>query len=206
MRHRSGAISGLILTALLCFHGGLIDLVWGADEPASQEVRRAPYEGDYLIGVEDLLEISVWKNPDLTKTVPVRPDGKISVALIGDVQAEGLTPEELSEVISRELEEYITAPDVTVVVLEMNSRYVSVMGEVAQTTRIQLRAELRVLEAITLVGGFTTFADKSNVRVVRRQDDGSEVEYRFNYHDYIKGNAPGSNIVLTAGDVVIVPD
>jgi len=160
----------------------------------------------YIIGVTDHLRVTVWKNPELSADVPVRPDGKISVALIGDVQAEGLTPEELGELVSRELEEYITAPDVTVVVLEMNSRYVSVMGEVARSARIPLRSELRVLEAITLVGGFTTFADKSDVRVVRRQVDGSEVEFRFNYDDYIKGNAPGSNIVLVAGDVVIVPD
>jgi polysaccharide export outer membrane protein len=160
----------------------------------------------YVLGVTDILRVTVWRNEELSADVPVRPDGKISVALIGDVQAEGLTPEELGEVIARELEEFITAPDVTVVVLEMNSRYVSVMGEVAQTARIPLRSELRVLEAITLVGGFTAFADKSNVRVVRRQEDGSEVEYRFDYDDYIKGNAPGSNIVLSAGDVVIVPD
>jgi polysaccharide export outer membrane protein len=160
----------------------------------------------YVIGVTDQLRVTVWKNPELSADVPVRPDGKISVALIGDVQAEGLTPEELGEVISRELQEYITAPDVTVVVLEMNSQYVSVLGEVARSARSPLKSELRVLEAITLVGGFTTFADRSNVRVVRRQGDGSEVEYRFDYGDYIKGNAPGSNIVLVAGDVVIVPD
>jgi polysaccharide export outer membrane protein len=160
----------------------------------------------YVIGVTDQLRVTVWKNPELSADVPVRPDGKISVALIGDVQAEGLTPEDLGGVISRELEEYITAPDVTVVVLEMNSQYVSVLGEVVRTARIPLKSELRVLEAITLVGGFTPFADKSNIRIVRRQGDGSEVEYRFDYDDYIRGSAPGSNIVLLAGDVVIVPD
>lgn len=160
----------------------------------------------YVIGVTDVLRVTVWRNPELSADVPVRPDGRISVALIGDVQAEGLTPQELAQVISRELEEYLAAPDVTVVVLEMNSQYVSVMGEVARTARVPLRSELRVLEAITLVGGFTTFADKSNVRIVRRQSDGSEVEYRFDYNDYIRGNAPGTNIVLMHGDVVIVPD
>lgn len=160
----------------------------------------------YVIGVTDLLRITVWKNPEISEDVPVRPDGKISVALLGDVQAEGLTPEELAEVVGRELEEYVAAPDVTVVVLEMKSRYVSVMGEVARTARVPLQQELRVLEAITLVGGFTTFADKSNVRIVRRQPDGSEVEYRFDYDEYIHGRAPGTNIVLKHGDMVIVPD
>ncbi len=161
---------------------------------------------EYLIGVTDLLKVTVWKNPELSHEVPVRPDGKISVALIGDVQAEGLSAEELAEMISRELEEYITAPDVTVVVLEMNSRFVSVLGEVTRAARVQLQSELRVLEVITLVGGFTPFADKSNVRVVRRTQNGDEVEYRFDYDKYIAGKAPGTNIVLRPGDVVIVPD
>jgi len=160
----------------------------------------------YAIGVSDLLRVTVWRNPELSADVPVRPDGKISVALIGDVQAEGLSAEDLAQVISRELQEYLAAPDVTVVVLEMNSSYVSVIGEVARTGRLPLKTELRVLEAISLVGGFTTFADRGNVRIVRRQQDGSEVEYRFDYDDYIKGNAPGTNIVLQHGDVVIVPD
>ena len=160
----------------------------------------------YAIGVSDLLRVTVWRNPELSADVPVRPDGKISVALIGDVQAEGLSAEDLAQVISRELQEYLAAPDLTVVVLEMNSSYVSVIGEVARTGRLPLKTELRVLEAISLVGGFTTFADRGNVRIVRRQQDGSEVEYRFDYDDYIKGNAPGTNIVLQHGDVVIVPD
>ncbi len=160
----------------------------------------------YVIGVQDQLRISVWKNPELSVEVPVRPDGKISVPLLDDVQAEGLTPQELKEVITRELSEYVTAPDVTVVVLQMNSQYVSVMGAVARNARIPLRSELRVLEAITLAGGFTTFANKSNVRIVRRQEGGEEVEYRFNYDSYIRGNAPGTNIVLMHGDVVVVPD
>jgi polysaccharide biosynthesis/export protein len=161
---------------------------------------------EYVIGVTDVLKVTVWKNPELSAEVPVRPDGKISVALIGDVQAEGLTAEELSDVIARELQEYITAPDVTVVVQGMNSQFVSVLGEVAHAARVPLRSEMRVLEVISLVGGFTPFADKSNVRVVRRQSGGEEVEYRFDYDKYISGKAPGTNIVLRPGDMVIVPD
>ena len=160
----------------------------------------------YLIGVTDVLLINVWKNPELSVEVPVRPDGMISVPLIDDVQAEGLTPQELKEVIARELEEFVTAPDVTIVVTEMNSRFVSVVGEVGQDTRVLLTRELRVLEAIALVGGFSTFADKSDVRIVCRQPDGSEVEYRFDYNAYIRGKAPGTNIVLRPGDTIIVPD
>jgi polysaccharide export outer membrane protein len=156
--------------------------------------------------VTDVLRISVWKDPELTVDVPVRADGMISVPLINDTQAEGLTPEELKEVITRELTEYVSAPVVTVIVLQMNSRFVSVIGEVGQDTRVPLTRDLRVLEAIASAGGFGPFADKSDVRIVRRHEDGTEAEYRFDYRAYIRGRAPGSNIVLQHGDTVIVPD
>ena len=161
---------------------------------------------DYVIGVTDVIQISVWKNPELSVQVPVRPDGKISVPLLDDVQSEGLTPEELKEVITRELGEYVTAPDVTVVIIQMNSRFVSVIGGVGRTIRVPLTRDMRVLEAITMAGGFTTFADKGDVRVVRRTLEGAELEYRFDYDEYIKGRAPGTNIVLRNGDMIIVPD
>jgi len=161
---------------------------------------------EYTIGVTDVLQISVWKNPELSIQAPVRPDGKISVPLLDDVQAEGLTPEELKEVITRELGEYVVAPDVTVLVVQMNSRFVSVIGEVARTIRVPLTRDMRVLEAITVAGGFSTFADRSDVRIVRRLPNGEEFEYRFDYDDYIRGRAPGTNIVLKHGDMIIVPD
>ncbi len=160
----------------------------------------------YLIGVTDVLRINIWRNPELSVDVPVRPDGKISVPLLDDVQAESLTPTELKEVLTRELEEYVASPHVTVIVLQMNSRFVSVIGGVNREGRIPLTRELRVLEAVAASGGFTTFADKNNVRVVRRQSSGMEHEYRFNYGAYIKGKAPGSNLVLANGDTIIVPD
>jgi len=161
----------------------------------------------YTIGVTDVLRINVWKNPELTvEAVPVRADGMISVPLINDVQAEGLTPEELKDVITRELTEYVGTPQVTVVVVQMNSRFVSVIGEVGQDTRVPLTRDLRVLEAIASAGGFGPFADKSDIRIVRRNEDGAELEYRFDYTAYIRGRAPGTNIVLQHGDTVVVPD
>ena len=160
----------------------------------------------YRIGVTDVLRISVWKNPELEVIVPVRPDGKISFPLLDDIQAEGLRVMELKEILTRELAEYITAPDVTVIVLEMNSQFVSIMGAVPGNTRLPLTRDLRVLEAIAQAGGFTTFADKKNIRIVRRGSGGEEVEYRFDYNAYIKGKAPGTNIVLQHGDMVIVPE
>jgi polysaccharide export outer membrane protein len=166
----------------------------------------APQEREYRIGVTDLLRINVWRNEELSVEVPVRPDGKISVPLLDDVDAEGLTPPELKEVLTRELAEFITAPDVTVIVLQMNSRFVSVLGGVKQEARVPLTRDLRVLEALAMVGGFDTFAQKSDVRIVRRSPDGTETEYRFDYDAYIKGNAPGTNIVLQNGDTIIVPE
>jgi len=160
----------------------------------------------YTIGVTDVLKITVWKNPELSVEVPVRPDGMVSVPLINDVQAEDLTPEELKEVIARELSEYVTEPNVTVVVIQMNSRFVSVIGQVGNNTRVPLTRDLRVLEAIASAGGFGPFADKSDVRIVRRDNSGTETEFRFDYDAYIRGRAPGTNIVLQHGDTIVVPD
>ena len=136
----------------------------------------------------------------------MRPDGKISVPLLDDIHAEGLTPTELKEILTREFAEYIAAPNVTVIVIQMNSRFISIVGAVNREGRYPLSRNLRVLEALASAGGFDTFADKDNVRIVRRQRDGGETEYRFDYDAYIKGKAPGTNIVLGAGDTIIVPD
>jgi len=161
----------------------------------------------YVIGVRDQLRIRVWKNPELGVDGIVRMDGRIAVPLLDGVQAEGLQPMELKEVVTRELAEYIAAPDVTVIVARMDSQFVSMLGDgVRRNMRVPLTIDLRVLEAIAMAGGFTAFADKDNIRIVRRQEDGGEVEYRFDYDAYIKGRAPGTNIVLHNGDTVIVPD
>jgi polysaccharide export outer membrane protein len=164
------------------------------------------YRDTYVIGVTDVLRISVWKNEELDVVVPVRPDGKISFPLLDDLQAEGLEVMELKEILTRELSEFIIAPDVTVLVVEMNSQFVSILGAVKNNARIALTRDLRVLEAIATAGGFTTFADKDNIRIVRRGDDDGEHEYRFDYDAYIKGKAPGTNIVLQNGDTIIVPE
>ena len=205
--HNRGTARAVLATALawtLCGFGATGCLGRAPSPPPPEPT---PMDRDvYTIGVTDVLLISVWKNPELSVEIPVRADGMISVPLIDDVQAEGLTPQELKEVITRELGEFVSAPDVTVLVRDMNSRFVSVIGEVATTTRVPLTRDLRVLEAIALVGGFSTFADKSDVRIVRRRPDGTEVEFRFDYDAYIRGRAPGTNIVLQPGDTIIVPD
>jgi polysaccharide export outer membrane protein len=200
MRSLGTAATGGI--ALLLLAGGCASRSLSPPPADPDPLARATYQ----IGVTDVLRIKVWRNEDLSVDVPVRPDGKISVPLLDDIQAEGLTPSELKEVLTRELAEYVTAPHVTVIVLQMNSQYVSVLGGVNREGRIPLTKELRVLEALAASGGFTTFADKNNVRIVRRDGNGTEHEYRFDYGAYIRGKAPGTNIVLANGDTIIVPD
>ena len=161
---------------------------------------------EYIIGVTDRVQVSVWKNPELSVTVPVRSDGKISIPLLDDVQAEGLTPQELKEVVSQELSDYVSSPDVTVIVTETNSRMASIMGDgLARSGMVPLSRETRVLDAISMMGGFTAFADKDDVRILRRTENGI-VEYHFSHDDFVLGRAPNSNIVLEPGDHVVVPD
>ena len=161
---------------------------------------------DYRIGTSDVLGIRVWRNPELSIDVPVRPDGRISVPLLGDIEAAGRTTAELRDVIAEQLAEYITAPDVTVIVVAINSKQVFLVGEVLRPTALPLTVDLRVLDAIAAAGGFTPFANKRNIRILRRQEDGGVAEYRFNYNSFLRGNAPESNIQLLPGDTIVVPD
>jgi polysaccharide export outer membrane protein len=173
--------------------------------PLPEEPPKVGERDPYVIGVTDQLQVTVWKNPELGSRVVVRTDGMISVPLLDDVQAEGLTAEELKEVITEALTDYVTNPDVTVVVMGMNSNTVSIMGGVVRSGELPLNKETRVLQAIARAGGFTTWAKKSQVRILRQTPEGL-IEYRFDYSDYLSGDAPGTNIVLQAGDTIVVPD
>lgn len=160
----------------------------------------------YVIGPEDRLNIVVWKNPELSTLVPVRPDGRISIPLVDDVQAAGLTTAELKLVLSEKLSEYVKNPEVTVIVDQINSKRVYLMGGLNRQTAIPLTQDMRVLDAIAVAGGFTTFARKGDVKVLRREDGGLR-EYRFDYGAFLDGRAPlESNFLLQAGDTIVVPD
>jgi len=161
---------------------------------------------DYVIGASDVLRIQVWKNPELSVDVPVRPDGKISVPLANDVQAAGLTATELKDVITQALVDYVAAPDVTVMVREIRSKSVHVIGEVLRPNQFPLIFDMRVLEAIAYAGGFSPYADKSDVRILRPNPDGTVVEYRFNYNAFLRGKQPEGNLRLQPGDTIVVPD
>jgi polysaccharide biosynthesis/export protein len=158
---------------------------------------------DYVIGADDTLRIAVWKEPDLSVQLPVRPDGKISMPLVDDVQAEGLTPMQLANSLKDKLKKYISDPRVTVVVTAMASQRIYVLGEVQHTGPMALLPNMTILQALSSAG-FTQFANLKGIYLLRMQD-GQQVKARFNYKDAIKGNDPAKNYVLKPGDTIVVP-
>jgi polysaccharide biosynthesis/export protein len=158
----------------------------------------------YIIGPEDVLDINVWKEPDVSRAVPVRPDGKISLPLINDVQAAGLTPQQLASTVTDKLRKFLTEPQVTVIVTAINSQRVFVVGEVLRAGAFPLIPGMTVLQAIANAGGFTTFANMKKIHVMRLVN-GKHTELPFNYRDVLKGDNPDQNIKLEAGDTVVVP-
>jgi polysaccharide export outer membrane protein len=159
----------------------------------------------YAIGIGDVLEISVWKNSDLSATVPVRPDGRISVPLLGDVQAAGMTPLALRQTLTEGYKEYVTAPGVSVVIKEINSQKVFVTGEVAHPGAFDLRPRTKVMQVLALAGGLTAYA-KGRVIVLRDSRDGKgDKRYEVRLDAIVSGKRPGDNLVLQPGDTLVVP-
>jgi polysaccharide biosynthesis/export protein len=171
-----------------------------------KEAKPVPATNDpaYLIGAEDVLSISVWKEPEITRTVPVRPDGKISLPLINDIQAVGLTPLQLTTRITEELKKYLAEPQVTVIVTAINSRRIYIMGEVGRPGTFQLLPDMTILQALSGAGGFTQFANMKGIYLLRNEN-GKQVKYPFNYKEVVKGQRPEQNLVLKPGDTIIVP-
>ena len=174
----------------------------GQRAPAA--VQTAAEDPAYKIGPQDALKIDVWREDQLTRTVPVRPDGKITLPLLNDVQAVGLTPMELADVIRDGLKKYINNPQVTVSVTEINSRRVYVTGEVTKAGAYALLPHMTVLQALSSGGGFTPFARMKNIYVLRTEN-GKQVKLPFNYKEAISGRNPEQNIELQPGDVIVVP-
>jgi polysaccharide biosynthesis/export protein len=164
----------------------------------------ATTDADYKIGAQDVLRIDVWKENEISRITPVRPDGRISLPLLNDVQAAGLTPTQLAGVITEGLKKYITNPQVTVGVTEINSRRVYVTGEVLKPGAFALQSGMTVLQALTSSGGFTQFAKVKGIYVLRTED-GKQVKHPFNYKDVVSGKHPELNIVLEPADVIVVP-
>lgn len=174
------------------------------DKPAATSQLPAPdAPSDYVIGPDDQLHISVWKEPELTETLPVRPDGKISMPLLNDVTAAGLTPSQLAISITEKLKKYMADPRVTVVVTAMNSRRVFVSGEVLHTGAINLLPRMTALQALS-TAGFTPFANVKGIYILRTVN-GRQQKIPFNYKDVVKGRHPEENIELRPGDTIVVP-
>lgn len=165
----------------------------------------APSVNEYRIGPEDVLDIAVWKNVELTRTVPVRPDGMISLPLINDVRAVGLTPLELREVLAKRLEEYIPSPQVSVIVSAVHSFKVSVIGEVGFPGRHEIRSGTTVLDALAMSGGLKEFAARSRIVVMRQDGRGGTKRLPFNYDNAITEGGESENFSLRPGDIVVVP-
>jgi len=171
---------------------------------AQPAVSASPVDADYKIGPQDVLRIDVWKEPDISRVIPVRPDGKISLPLLNDVQASGLTAMELAASLRESLSKYLTNPQVTVTVNEINSRRVYITGEVIHPGTFPLLPNMTVLQALSSAGGFTQFAKLKSIYVLRTES-GKQVKHPFNYKEVVKGNLAEQNISLLPGDVIVVP-
>lgn len=159
---------------------------------------------NYVIGPQDVIDINVWKEPDLTRSVPVRPDGKISMPLLNDVQAAGLTPMQLTAQITAGLRKFISEPQVTVVVTQINSQRIYILGEVNRAGAFPLVPGMTVLEALSSAGGFTMFANTKKIYLLRTVN-GKQEKFPFNYNDVIHGKNTEGNVAVRAGDTIVVP-
>ncbi len=167
---------------------------------------KGPHADDtYIIGDDDVLSISVWKEPDLTKVIPVRSDGRISLPLVGDLQAAGRTPAQLEQDLTVALRGFITDPQVTVIVQEINSRKFNILGQVTKPGSYPLTADTTIVDAVAVAGGFKDFAKKKGIYVIRQDPSGREIRIGFNYEDFVKGKHAVHNIQLQPHDTIVVP-
>lgn len=180
----------------------------GQAHPDAKNTASAPVEAtqdpNYVIGAQDVLSVAVWKEPELTLTVPVRPDGKISMPLLNDIQAAGLTPMQLMSQITGRLKKFVTDPQVTVIVTQMNSQRVFIMGEVSRPGAYPLLHGATVLQALSASGGFTQFANTKKIYILRIVD-GKQEKYPFDYKAVVSGKRPDLNMLVKAGDTIVVP-
>lgn len=173
-----------------------------ADDPASVAT---PHNDTFIIGNDDVLRINVWKEQELTQSVPVRSDGKISMPLVGEIQAAGKTPLQLEQAITDRLKAYITEPDVTVIVEKINSQKYNILGRVVKPGSYPLTATTTVLDALAQAGGFSDFAHEKSIYILRETPGGGETRLKFNYKDVIKGKQSRENVKLEPHDTIVVP-
>jgi polysaccharide export outer membrane protein len=165
----------------------------------------APTDDNFVIGADDVLAINVWKEPDVSRSIPVRSDGKISLPLVGELQASGQTPRQLEKELALKLQNYISEPEVTVIVQEVRSQRFNILGQVAKPGSYLLTNSSTVLDAIALAGGFCDFAKKKSIYVLRQESDSSPSRLPFNYSEVIKGKSTEQNVRLKPRDTIVVP-
>jgi polysaccharide export outer membrane protein len=164
-----------------------------------------PHDDSFVIGNDDVLAISVWKEPEISRSIPVRSDGRISLPLVGEVQATGQTPLKLELEIASTLKSYIAEPEVTVIVQQINSQKFNILGMVTRPGSFPIASASTVLDAIALAGGFRDFAKQKSIYVLRQNADGSQTRIPFNYKQVVKGQNPAQNIKLQPRDTIVVP-
>ena len=174
-------------------------------EPKSTSAASLLDPKSYVIGESDILDIDVWKEKEISRTIPVRPDGKISLPLVGEIQASGLTPLELQNDLATRLKAYIENPEVTVIVSDPRSHQFNIVGEVAKPGTYPLSESMTVLDGIAAAGGFRDFAKETKIYVLRPLPGGVRVRILFNYKQVIKGNDLDQNVLLKPGDTIVVP-
>jgi polysaccharide export outer membrane protein len=164
-----------------------------------------PHDNTFVIGNDDVLAINVWKEPDISRSIPVRSDGKISLPLVGELQAAGETPNQLEQQIAGKLKSYIAEPEVTVIVQQINSQKFNILGQISKPGAYPLTNSLTVLDAIALAGGFRDFAKQKSIYVLRQNADGGQTRLNFNYKDVVKGKDSAQNVRLQPRDTIVVP-
>ena len=194
----SRTLCAAIVLAFLCAEPALAGPADGTPRPPGTELA-----GDYRVGPEDVLEVSVWNNPGISRVVTVRPDGMISLPLINDVKAAGLTPAQVRQEVARKLSDYVPSPSVSVIVNDVRSFKVSVLGEVIRQARFELKSPTTILDVIALAGGFNEFAAPARIIILRRDLDGRE-RIPFNYNKVMQG-ATEEILYLQPGDIIFVP-
>jgi polysaccharide biosynthesis/export protein len=208
MRNRADHLIGLGF-ALIALTGSLWAQVAEAPpQPAMASLVQAtkkPHDASFVIGNDDLLAINVWKEPDISRSIPVRSDGKISLPLVGEVQATGRTPLQLEQDIATKLHSYIAEPEVTVMVQEIHSEKFNILGQVMKPGSYPLEVATTILDAIAAAGGFRDFANQKHIYILRQNTTGGESRIAFNYKNVIKGKNSQENIKLEPRDTIVVP-
>jgi polysaccharide export outer membrane protein len=201
----------MISVRMLVIAGVLLGMPMGCASVSQEALDEAakPVSKEFLLGPEDVLEVTVWRNQDLSRTVVVRPDGRISLPLIGDVQASGLNASQVAAKIAARLTEFKENPNVSVSLKEVNSYFIYVLGEVLKPGKYPLKSYATVLQGVSMAGGFTIYASKNRMQVIRTQtsEGGKENQIRIPvpYNELVSGKGEIENFILKSGDTIVVP-